>query len=204
MIVAIKQHILMLTCWMQLTMAYPALAISIVESSSEGGLVVEGLDKSYDIPSVSHTNVLIDQMLGAATVNIIRKASKISKARISTTSLSEAERTALVDEQRVGGYPIAGKLSLLNKGEADRLTNWLLNEQSYISEAKVRCNNTKLLGVRFQFNAQKVEFVLGLPCGQGIWSFMTERGKHRRVTTLNSRAIEQLVNLLASPKVILP
>lgn len=189
--------------WVRIVIIPLILVIWVVTSHSKERLVISSSD-DLQHGLVDLDSSVVGQTLGPGVVSVIKNSLQVSRGRMALVSEAEVKRMALVDEQRIGGYPIVGELSVLTKGRANRLINWLLSDDSYAPENKIRCDNTKLLGVRFQYEAQKVEFVLGLPCAQGIWWFMSEQGKRSWVITLSGKGTKELVNLLAMPSVSSP
>ena len=103
-------------------------------------------------------------------VSIIKNATKVEVAELRIVSFSELKETALTSKDRIAGYPLKSKLSILNKTSSDLIKTELTNNSPYISRL-MRCANRKTYGVRFTHNSNIVEFALGLPCHQVIFGF---------------------------------
>jgi hypothetical protein len=120
--------------------------------------------------SVTTVPSLVRSALGDAIIDSIARTIRAEVAPLKIVSANEAERHTLAGADRIVGYPVASALRPLSPIETKRLVEIALRDDQYDSRARIRCRNTRLIGVRFS-DADPVELTLGVPCNQVTWAF---------------------------------
>jgi hypothetical protein len=160
--------------------AWRSTLAGIVSLVSLGGCA-EGCDhtltsKSHAAPSPPEVQAqTASALLPKALRDIlpkIREAEAVEVSLLRVVSASEAEAKALTSLDRILGYPLRGSTIRMSSEQAQRLFSVLLDESSYFTDARIRCRNTSLIGVRFVGKGQRLEFALGRPCRQALWAWM--------------------------------
>jgi hypothetical protein len=133
----------------------------------------------------------ITSALGTEVVQSLVAAIGAEAAWLRVIPVGEAERQALGAQNRIVGYPIVTALRSIVPSDASRLLDVLIRDDSYDFELRLRCVNKRLLGVRFLVTPP-VEFALGTPCNQAIWTFKRADKTERWGALLSDKAAESI------------
>lgn len=112
--------------------------------------------------------------LGEA-VEIVAQHTRAESGKLKVVSVDESRQHAFKSEDRIAGYPEAGKFINLNLKTSQKLASLLLNKNNY-ANIRQRCQNQFFHGIRFVKDQQKVEFAIGIPCNQVLVAY-EEKGE---------------------------
>ena len=124
----------------------------------------------------------------------IQAATHIVVAKLKIVSADSADSTTFKSLDRMVGYPVIGDAVIAGKPSA-RLINLLLDEDSYY-DARIRCLNTQLYGMRFVADNKFIEVAIGLPCYQVIWAYQRESQVERWGAIFNKKNADEIISIL--------
>ncbi len=136
---------------------------------------------------------LIDRL--GNNVTIITDHISVETAMLKAATVEESRKYALLTNERIAGYPLAGDTSSPGNTKAIQLANLFLSKDSYI-DIRQRCKNETFFGIRFTKEGGKVEFAVGIPCNQVIVVFKNKNNANSWWGgTFGVKAMEQFKTL---------
>lgn len=130
------------------------------------------------LPAAAHAKRL-ESAVGHETLATLRAPGRMWCARLRREAVRQAEHTALRNDKRFAGYPLATSPQPVPRPTAERLGRLLSADGSYAFDVARRCANRRWVGVRAERGKARVEVALGSPCDQIVFAWKVA-GRTRR------------------------
>jgi len=121
---------------------------------------------AYGIVMTAEANEKVSPLMRENVVIVLKHPDITQSAQVKIVNVQKSLSQIFKSSKYIFGYPIMGKVKIIDSKTTQIITSLLLNKKYYLTQIKQRCANRAIHGFRFTKGKVKVEFAIGVPCGQ--------------------------------------